>query len=159
MLDQIKRLCEHAAWADRLLAEAFGSAGEEAALARKEFGHVLGTAETWLARIEGRPATLAIWPDISPADLKAAVAGVHGRYSEFVGRLPDDAFAQEISYVNSVGKRFTNRIEDILLHGALHGQYHRGKINLLFRQAGMAPVPTDYIAFIRGVPAAITKPR
>ena len=37
---------------------------------------------------------------------------------------------------------------------ALHGQYHRGKVNLLLRQGGHAPAPVDYVAFVRGVPAA-----
>ena len=41
-----------------------------------------------------------------------------------------------------------------LLHVPLHGQYHRGKINLLLRQAGRQPAPTDYITFVRGVSAA-----
>lgn len=36
----------------------------------------------------------------------------------------------------------------------MHGQYHRGKVNLLLRQADRTPAPTDYIAFVRGVPAA-----
>jgi hypothetical protein len=40
----------------------------------------------------------------------------------------------------------------------LHGQYHRGKVNLLLRQEGEQPAPTDYIAFVRGVPAAVTVP-
>jgi uncharacterized damage-inducible protein DinB len=39
----------------------------------------------------------------------------------------------------------------------LHGQYHRGKINLLLRQAGLAPAPVDFISFVRGVPAATTR--
>ncbi|MFQ5740386.1 MAG: DinB family protein [Acidobacteriota bacterium] len=33
-------------------------------------------------------------------------------------------------------------------------QYHRGKVNLLLRQAGHAPAATDFIAFVRGAPAA-----
>ena len=44
----------------------------------------------------------------------------------------------------------------MLLQVALHGQYHRGKINLMLRQAGLPPTPTDYISFARGVPAATT---
>jgi hypothetical protein len=38
----------------------------------------------------------------------------------------------------------------------LHGQYHRGKINLLLRQSGAEPAPADYISYVRGVPAAVT---
>jgi uncharacterized damage-inducible protein DinB len=36
---------------------------------------------------------------------------------------------------------------------ALHGSYHRGQIALLMRQGGGAPAATDYIAFVRDMPA------
>ena len=45
-----------------------------------------------------------------------------------------------------------------MMHVALHGQYHRGKVNLLLRQEGLPPVPPDFIAWVRGVPAATTQP-
>ena len=58
--------------------------------------------------------------------------------------------------MNSAGQSFETPVSDMLLQVALHGQYHRGKINLLLRQAHLPPTPTDYIAFARGVPAAVT---
>ena len=42
--------------------------------------------------------------------------------------------------------------------GGVHGQYHRGKVNLLLRQEGMSPVPGDFIAYVRGAPAATSRP-
>ena len=59
-----------------------------------------------------------------------------------------------VDYRNSAGISFSTSAGDILFHVMLHGQYHRGKVNLLLRQSGFPPVPTDYIAFVRGVPAA-----
>jgi uncharacterized damage-inducible protein DinB len=56
--------------------------------------------------------------------------------------------------VNSAGQAFTSTVEDILLHVCLHGQYHRGQVALLLREAGAAPATTDYIAFARGAPTA-----
>jgi uncharacterized damage-inducible protein DinB len=40
------------------------------------------------------------------------------------------------------------------VHVAMHGSYHRGQITMLVRDAGAEPQPTDYIAFVRGAPAA-----
>ena len=40
----------------------------------------------------------------------------------------------------------------------LHGAYHRGQIALLLREGGAEPAPTDYIAFVRGAPAATRTP-
>jgi uncharacterized damage-inducible protein DinB len=42
----------------------------------------------------------------------------------------------------------------MLVHVALHGQYHRGQVALLLRASGFEPATTDYIAWTRGVPAA-----
>jgi len=66
--------------------------------------------------------------------------------------------AREIQYRNSAGQEFRSTLEDILLHVALHGSYHRGQVSLIVRGGGGEPVATDYNAFIRGVPAARTPP-
>ena len=59
-----------------------------------------------------------------------------------------------VTYRNSAGEEYTSTVEDILLHVALHGAYHRGQIARALRQGGAVPEPTDYIAFTRGAPAA-----
>jgi hypothetical protein len=41
---------------------------------------------------------------------------------------------------------------------ALHGAYHRGQVALVVRGGGGEPASTDYIGFVRGVPAARTVP-
>jgi uncharacterized damage-inducible protein DinB len=42
----------------------------------------------------------------------------------------------------------------MLTHVTLHGAYHRGQIAASIRAGGDTPTATDYIAFIRGAPAA-----
>jgi len=66
--------------------------------------------------------------------------------------------ARAIDYRNSAGQAFRSTVEDILLHVALHGTYHRGQIALVIRGGGGEPASTDYIAFIRGAPTARTAP-
>jgi len=65
---------------------------------------------------------------------------------------------REIDYRTSDGRAFRSTIEDILLHVALHGSYHRGQIALLIRGGGGEPASTDFIAFVRGAPTARTVP-
>ncbi|MGH7634662.1 MAG: DinB family protein, partial [Gemmatimonadaceae bacterium] len=122
----------------------------------RELAHVMGAAETWLSRIQRRPARVAIWPSLSLAELATLGPTVHGSYAAYLDTLTDAGLAEPVAYVNSAGLSFTNTVMDILLHAALHGQYHRGKVNLLLRQTGAKPVPVDFIAFQRGVPAART---
>lgn len=157
MLAEVRRLWDHARWADeRVLAALEENEGNPPEVWR-EFAHVIGTAETWLARIQGRAPTLPIWP--AGPEVRRAVTGVHARYARYLSALTEEELRRSFDYLNSAGQRFSNTVLDVLFHAALHGQYHRGKVNLLLRQSGRSPIPADYIAFIRGAPAAVTPPR
>ena len=72
----------------------------------------------------------------------------------YVARLTSADLRRAVHYRNSAGDEFDNAIEDILVHVAMHGSYHRGQVSLLVRDAGAQPQPTDFIAFVRGAPAA-----
>jgi uncharacterized damage-inducible protein DinB/RimJ/RimL family protein N-acetyltransferase len=153
-LERLRRLVDHAVWADIELLSAVERAGDIAPVARREYLHVLGAAETWLARIEGRPPRVAVWPDaaeIDPGPLRERVAA---GYAALLAGLGASELHAPVSYTNSAGISFADTVEDIVLHVVLHGQYHRGKVNLILRSAGASPAPTDYIAFVRGAPAA-----
>lgn len=141
-------------WADEEILAAIRPESGDAIV--KEFAHVLGCDETWLARVQGREPVLAIWPDLAASQLGETTRMVHAAYESYFATLSDAALDETIAYRNSKGEPFTSKLSDILLHAALHAQYHRGKINLLLRQAGAAPAPVDYISFVRGTPAATT---
>lgn len=97
---------------------------------------------------------MAVWPKISLDECAALAARNHAQLDELVA-MPDPAgFEREIPYTNSAGASFRTKMGDILLHVALHGCYHRGQVALRLREAGAEPQPTDYIAFVRGAPAA-----
>jgi uncharacterized damage-inducible protein DinB len=153
-------------WADSRLLEALPVGNAHAAnpvdpavlaIALREYGHVLGAEEIWLARLEGRTPRTAVWPDLSRAEVAELRSRTEAHYRSYLGTLAEGDLDAAVTYVNSAGQAFTNRVGEILFHVALHGQYHRGKVNLLLRQAGLAPAPTDYIAFVRGAPAATTE--
>jgi uncharacterized damage-inducible protein DinB len=158
-LEQIQRLWKHAVWADAAILSALERPEQSPADAVREFSHVLGAEETWLARLEGRPATLAIWPELARTELASAARRIQDGYGAYLAALRDEDVERPVSYTNTKGHPFETPIGDILLHVALHGQYHRGKINLLLRQANAGPSPVDFISFVRGVPAAVTSVR
>jgi uncharacterized damage-inducible protein DinB len=155
-LEQLRRLCEHTAWADAELLAVFEANPAAPAAALREYAHVLGAAEVWLARLEGRPATAAIWPTLTLPELEELARRTSAGYVRYLATLTDSDIARGVAYTNSAGLHFVTPIGDILLHVALHGQYHRGKVNLLLSDAALAPAPVDFIAFVRGVPAATT---
>jgi uncharacterized damage-inducible protein DinB len=155
-LDLLRRSLAHSVWADDLL---FDALRDKPALtsAWREYTHVLGAGAVWLARLEQRPQTVAVWPTLTVDEADELRRELGSGYERFLNGLDSMALERSVEYTNSAGQTFRTPICDILQHVALHGQYHRGKINLLLRQGGCEPVPTDFIAYVRGVPAAVTR--
>ncbi len=158
LLEQFHRLFDHAAWADALVAGAIESQDTVADDTIELFAHVLGAEEVWLSRLEQRQSTLAVWPKLKRAELGATAAAVAQSYRSYLARLTPEDLVTEVAYKNSIGQAFRTPIGEILMHVAMHGSYHRGQVALRMRRDGATPVPTDYIAFVRGVPAATRQP-
>ncbi len=152
-LHLLRVLYRHMAWANtRVIDGLRGSPGLDAH-ALEQFAHVLGAESVWLSRILGQPARVAVWPSLSIEEC-AVLAEENQRGYEGVLRADETALEREVTYTNSAGQTFTNRVLDILLHVAMHGSYHRGMTSILTRRSGGVATPTDFIAFVRGAPAA-----
>ncbi|HKP16605.1 MAG TPA: DinB family protein [Gemmatimonadaceae bacterium] len=157
VVEAFRRMWDHAAWSDELLLSELEAMQPPPAVAWREYAHVLGAESVWLDRLLQRPQRYAVWPELSAVAARSLAASLRAEYAAYVAGLSADALDSRVAYVNSAGQSFETPVSDILLQVALHGQYHRGKINLLLRQAHLPPTPTDYIAFARGVPAAVTR--
>lgn len=153
LLHHLEALHQHGVWADARFLEALRAAGAPPASVLRELAHVRGAQEAWHSRIQHRDPTLAVWPDLSLAELAVEGAKVDANYRVLFTALSPATLDQPISYTNSAGLPFTTEIVQILLHVFTHGQYHRGKANVALRAAGVEPVGVDYIAFLR-TPAA-----
>jgi uncharacterized damage-inducible protein DinB len=155
MTDHLRRLIDHLAWADERALEALRAASPEAADdGRTLLAHILGAEHVWLARLEGRAASVAVWPMLSLDQCAELARENRAALRAYVARLTPADLARRVAYRNSAGHAFEDPIEDILLHVAMHGSYHRGQIAASLRAGGAVPQPTDYIAFIRGAPTA-----
>ena len=153
MLDVLDRLFGHMDWADRAILESFRSA-LPSARALEIYAHILGAEHVWLGRLREVPPRHAVWPALE-VEQCAVLAGENREgYREYLRGLSAAKLESEVGYLNSAGQSFRSRVDDILLHVALHGSYHRGQVALLVRGEGATPAPTDYIGFVRGVPAA-----
>jgi uncharacterized damage-inducible protein DinB len=157
MSGYLGKLVDHLQWADDAALRSLRAASTVSPRALQLYSHVVGAEAVWLARIAGRAPDVPVWPTLS-LDEAAALAA---RNAADLRRLADTAapedLARDIDYRNSAGQAFRSTLEDILLHVALHGAYHRGQVALLVRDGGGEPAPTDYIAFVRGVAAARTE--
>lgn len=144
-------------WADARVLESLRQP-RVPARALQLYAHVVGAEHVWLTRLEQRERALPVWPTLT-LDECARVASENARgFREYVDRLTSADLQRTVHYRNSAGLEFDSGIEEILLHVAMHGSYHRGQVTLLVRDAGAEPAPSDYIAFVRGVPAATSGP-
>ena len=157
MPHQFFKLFAHMRWADESVLQALRAAEDVPPDALRLYAHVLGAEHVWLARINRQAAEVAIWPRLLPDECAALAGENHSAYEHLLARLSPDELAQNVRYQNSTGAEFDTSVEDILLHVALHGSYHRGQIARALREGGGVPQPTDYIAFVRGA-AAGTRP-
>ena len=152
-MTMMSRLIAHMAWADQLVLESLERA-EPNPDALELLSHVLGVEHVWLSRILQTPPEFAIWPALSKAECASLVERNRRELTEFVAGRTEQSLEEDVTYVNSAGKQFTSRVDDILLQVCLHGCYHRGQIARALRGTGQEPNPTDYIAFSRGAPTA-----
>lgn len=154
LLETVRRLRDHLVWADVQILETLPAQENFLPEAVREAAHLIAAEEIWLARVERRTPAVPVWPDLALPEVRQLANRTHAAWRHYLEGLRDSDLAATVNYRNSAGREFVDSVGDMLLHAALHGQYHRGKINLILRRAGLEPKPVDYIAFVRGVPAA-----
>ena len=148
-MSTLPKLIDHLEWADAKAAAALRAASAPVSRVREIYSHILGSEHTWISRIEGRTPTVAIWPTLTDEELVRVGSENVAALRRILDGMTDVDLARVVAYRTSAGHPYENTVEDILLHVALHGAYHRGQLATLLRQGGAEPTATDYIVFIR----------
>lgn len=78
-------------------------------------------------------------------DLCTAVAASDRWYGDFVGRAMPDQLSQPVAFTFTDGDKGYMTREEMLIHVALHGGYHRGEVGRLLWQLSVTP-PWDTVA-------------
>ncbi|MBI2796730.1 MAG: damage-inducible protein DinB [Gemmatimonadetes bacterium] len=156
MRPALERLSAHMRWADAKALEALRAARPVPPLALEIYSHILGAEAIWLARLEGRGVSVAVWPGLTLEQCGTLAAETASGFERLIRDVADARFDEPVTYRNTNGDEFSSLRSDILLHVFLHGAYHRGQVASLLRSGGAEPQPTDYIAMRRGAPAART---
>lgn len=150
----LARLFDHLRWADAGVQASLTDALNPPPHTLDLFAHVVAAEHVWLSRIRQVKPEVEVWPKLSLAQCLELATRNADEFSALVESLDDIGLDSGVTYRNSAGLEFTSSVRDILLHVALHGAYHRGQIAAAVRAGGDAPASTDYIAFVRGTPAA-----
>ena len=137
MSKQLERMLRYDTWANRETLRSLRQA-DPPAQSLRWMSHIIGAELLWLARMEGRPAPLPVWPDLT-------VEECTDRLPENLADAWDGPLSRPVSYTNSKGESWTSTVEEILIHVVIHSAYHRGQIASNLRAAGLEPAYTDYI--------------
>ena len=151
---QLTKLLDHLEWADERVLDSLRAMTHAGARALELYAHVLGTEHTWISRIHERAPREKVWPQLTLV-AAAALAAENAAALRAIIATPEQ-LQRKVAYSNTAGHAFESTVEDMLLQVVLHGCYHRGQVAMVVRGAGGEPSPTDYIAFVRGAPAAVT---
>ena len=149
MTDHIRRLYQHLAWADTRAIAVLRAMPAPPPDATRLLAHVLAAEHVWLSRIEARASEVEVWPAVDLDRITTLAEHVHPAFAARIGVLTATELRREIRYRNTKGAEFVNSLEDILMHVALHGAYHRGQVARIVRTEGGVPLSTDYIVFVR----------
>ena len=145
----IQKMFEHLNWANQRILETLQNV-EIGDQQLSLFSHILYAEQIWVARLNGMDSSqMPIWSDGDITVCAKLSKQNEESFTILLSELANTELDNLITYTNSKGEEFKTSIRDILTHVALHGQYHRGQINSRLRAAGVEPVSTDYIIFVR----------
>lgn len=148
--DIIGRMYLHMGWADQRLLALIASDPERARPSLHLVSHLLAAERVWLLRLCNKDSSVQpVWPELTLEALEPLATENREGYVRLLSAMSDDELASEVVYTNQLGRTYRTRADDILIHVAVHGAYHRGQIAAAIRAAGGEPVNTDYITYVR----------
>ena len=148
-MPDILRLFAYDHWANHEALISLTDAGSPPPGAVRRIAHIVAAEVLWLARLERRPAPLAVWPELSLSQCATWLGDVEAQWKRYVAGLRPARLADRVEYTNSKGEAFASTVEDILTHVVIHSAYHRGQIAAEVRAAGHQPAYTDFIHAVR----------
>jgi uncharacterized damage-inducible protein DinB len=144
-----QRLFAYDAWANREVLASLRSTSQAPARGLKLIAHVLSAERLWLERLEQKPQTLAVWPELVLNECDNLAAEQDTNWRTYLGGREEADLERSVSYRNSKGESWKSRKEDILIHVIMHSAYHRGQIATEMRAAQLTPAYTDFIHSVR----------
>jgi uncharacterized damage-inducible protein DinB len=146
-VEHFRRLFAYDDWANREVVAALREAGSPPARPLKLMAHLLSAERLWLERLRRQTQTFPVWPVFSLQQCEVQAAEMLSLWNQYLDEVHEGSAT--ITYRNTKGETWTNRIEDVLTHVIMHSAYHRGQIAASMRDSGVEPPYTDFIHSIR----------
>jgi uncharacterized damage-inducible protein DinB len=146
----LRDLFEYNDWANRRILGLFHALPNPVEKPLSLLAHLLTAEEIWLLRLRGQD-TMGVdkSPQLTVSLCETLVNEHRQAFAEVVAEFERRGLDSTVTYRNLSGTEFTTSARDVLTQIALHGTYHRGQIALALRAAGMVPIDTDFITFVR----------
>lgn len=118
----------------------------------KFLSHLLAAQETWISRIQGRPATInGVWEIYDIERCKVLAAQTASDWSSYIDILEPSEFTRIIAYKNTQGHYYETPIVDIMGHVVTHAAHHRAQIARMISTNGQKPLDLTFITYAREV--------
>lgn len=141
-----KSIFEHEHWANLKVLESIITASETPQRVIDIFSHTIAAQRIWLDRINANITDLKVW-EVFDTEIMLELLEIN--YVDINKIIDNQDLEQLIVYQNSAGQPFTNTINQVLSHLALHASYHRGQVVLLLKGKTEFLPATDYIFYLR----------
>ena len=112
--------------------------------------HLLAAQQIWLKRCKAQPAPGgALWPDWPAEGLVEIMNTNHHEWMDYLETLQPQDFDKVVTYQNTAGLTFHDKLSDILAHLINHGTHHRAQAGQHLKLAGATLPASDYIFYAR----------
>jgi uncharacterized damage-inducible protein DinB len=149
LIEHFTRLFAYDGWANHEVLAGLHTAAAPMPRAQQLMAHIFAAERLWTARLEQKPQTLPVWPELTLEECDRQAAELPPLWKDYLAGNSEGDLAGSVSYRNSKGEPWSSRKDDILMHLITHSAYHRGQVALTIRAAGSTPAYTDFIHSIR----------
>ena len=157
--DVLRHLFAYMIWCDRLMfdagrripeAEYYKPRGISAGSIRNLFVHQMVAQQTWLNRWQGKVMVGRLENETEHPTRELLAARwpiVHQSLLDFLTQQSTATLNAPMTVTRNNGEQLTLPLGAMMVHVADHGTYHRGQLNMMFKQARVEPVYTPYFRF------------
>ncbi|HEY4327659.1 MAG TPA: DinB family protein [Mucilaginibacter sp.] len=151
MKNYFTSLFDYDRYANKLILKVIMQAGELEKPVQL-MAHLLSAQQVWYNRCKGLPPTGSVlWPDWKASTFKQLIDDNHGKWISFLNERDDSDLEKQITYQNSKGETFTDKLTEVLAHVINHGTHHRAQAGQHLKFAGESLPNTDYIFYLRSL--------
>jgi uncharacterized damage-inducible protein DinB len=145
--DHLRRQFAYDLWANQEVLRSIRTAAGGRDRSLQLMSHILAAERLWLERLEHKPQSLPVWPQLDLEGCEAEASELGRLWVRYLEQADD--LSETIAYKNSKGELWNSTILEVLTHVVMHSAYHRGQIASHMRASGETPAFTDFIHAVR----------